>query len=253
MQEVWAEAQANGDMEPFQSKIMGFWWTPTRPDQVGMNFTHIINVDTTRAEDLTRATIEGRRQAYHMLPVLRKYVPGMEECYMVSTPNTVGLRESRRIMADTVLTEFDMKESREWPDAIGYGSFFIDIHSLDGPGMADTQWYPPKGFKYQIPYSILVPKEIDNILTAGRCVSVTHVALGSIRVMVQCILTGEAAGAAAALSLEQGVTPRHVDIAALRATLREAGNILDEADIAAANAQPQFFEAFPQPGVKPAQ
>ncbi|MFO7956004.1 MAG: FAD-dependent oxidoreductase [Candidatus Brocadiia bacterium] len=235
MQEVWEEAQRRGDMEPFQSQIMGFWWTPTRPDWVGVNFTHITGMDATSAEDLTHATIEGRRQAYHSIEVFRKYVPGMENCYMVSTPNTVGIRESRRLMGDYLLTADDVKAQREFADNICYGAFFIDIHHIDGPGMDGTTWRPPEGFKYHIPYRCLLPQGVENLLTAGRCISVTHVALGSTRVMVQCIGTGEAAGTAAALSIEDAVTPRAVDAGELQAALREQGAILSEADIEAHN------------------
>jgi hypothetical protein len=241
MKEVWLQAQRNGDMEPFQTTIMGFWWTPTRPDQVGVNFTHITGVDSTRAADLTHATIEGRRQAFQSVAVFRKYVPGMEQCYLVSTPNTVGIRESRRIVGEVVLTEQDMEARRVWPDSIGHGSFFIDIHHIDGPGMDPATWRPEKGFRYQIPYRILVPQKVDNLLAAGRCVSVTHVALGSIRVMVQCALTGEAAGAASALSLCAGVATRKVDVAALQAELRAHDGILDEADVARVNAGQAWF------------
>ena len=232
MTEVWLEAQKNGDMEPFQNQIMGFWWTPTRPDQVGINFTHITGGVSTSAEDLTYATIEGRRQAFHSIDVFRKYVPGMENCYMVSTPNTVGIRESRRIIGDVVLSEEDMLSGREWEDSIGYGSFFIDIHNIDGPGMSETTYRPDPGFRYQIPYRILLPLELENILTAGRCASVTHVGLGSIRVMAQCFVMGQAAGTAAAISLEDGTSPRDIDWGKLQCRLRESGCILDESDIA---------------------
>ena len=235
MTHVWEQAIANGDMEPFQKTIMGFWWTPTRPDQVGINFTHISRIDASKAEDLSAATIEGRRQAWQCIGVFRKYVPGMEKCYMDSTPNTIGLRESRRILGDLVLTEQDMRAERTWPDSIGYGSFFIDIHNLDGPGMSETVWRPKPGFKYQIPYRILVPRQIENLLVAGRCVSVTHIALGSIRVMVQCMLTGEAAGTAAALSIRQNTAPRKLDVTLLQEQLRAQGNVLNEDDIAKAN------------------
>jgi len=232
---VWKQAQDAGDMEPFQDQIMGWWWTPTRPDQVGVNFTHITDVDATDPRDLTRATVEGRRQAFHCVDVYRKYIPGMEGCYLVSTPNTVGLRESRRIVGDLVLTEDDLRARREWPDTIGYGSFFIDIHNLDGPGMAATTERPEPGFRYQIPYRILLPQKAEHLLVAGRCVSVTHVALGSIRVMPQCVVTGEAAGAAAALSIRDGVAPRELDVAGLQQALRANGAILDEDDIRRAN------------------
>ena len=234
---AWEEAQRKGDMRPFQKTIMGWWWTPTRPDQVGVNFTHIIHVDSTRAEDLTAATIEGRRQAYETIEVYRKYVPGMEHCYMVATPNTVGIRESRRIMGDYVLTEDDVKGQKEFPDNICYGSFFVDIHCIDGPGMDHTVWRPPTGFKYHIPYRVLVPRGTENLLTAGRCVSCTHIALGSIRVMVPCIGMGEAAGTAAVLSLKAGVTPRRIDTGRLQDQLRSQGCILSESDIVAAEEQ----------------
>lgn len=234
---VWEEAQRKGDMRPFQKTIMGWWWTPTRPDQVGVNFTHVIHVDSTRAGDLTAATIEGRRQAYETIEVYRKYVPGMEHCYMVSTPSTIGIRESRRIMGDYVLTEDDVKGQKEFADNICYGSFFVDIHCIDGPGMDHTVWRPPTGFKYHIPYRVLVPRGTGNLLTAGRCVSCTHIALGSIRVMVPCIGMGEAAGTAAALSLKDGITPRRIDIDSLQAQLRSQGCILSESDIVAAEEQ----------------
>mgnify|MGYP006291167049 CR=1 FL=1 len=234
---VYAEAIKRGDMRPFQTGNMGWWHTPTRPDQVGVNFTHVTYIDSTKAEDLTRATIEARKQAYETIAVYRKYIPGMEKCHMVSTPNTIGIRESRRIMGDYMLTEDDVKKQREFKDNICYGSFFVDIHCIDGPGMDPTVWQPPKGFKYHIPYRILLPRDVDNLLTAGRCVSCTHVALGSIRVMVPCIGMGEAAGTAAALSLKNAITPRELDTGILQDQLRSQGGILSEDDIRAVDEQ----------------
>lgn len=231
MAHVWEEAQRRGDMRPFQTRLMGFWWTPTRPDQVGVNFTHINRVDSTRAEDLTAATIEGRKQAYESIAVFRKYVPGMEKCYMVSTPNTVGLRESRRIVGEYLLTKEDVVGQSSFDDSIGYGAFFIDIHNTKGPGMDAKAWVPSAGFKYQIPYRILVPQKVDGLLVAGRCASCDHEALGSLRLMPQCGVMGEAAGTAAALSLQRGTTPRRLSIEALQAQLRRQGGILDAAGI----------------------
>jgi hypothetical protein len=235
MVHVWKQAQENGDMRPFQSRIMGFWWTPTRPDQVGINFTHINNIDATDAGDLTAATIEGRKQAYESIDVFRKYVPGMEACYMVSTPNTVGLRESRRVRGEYTLTRDDVVSAARFKDSIGYGSFFIDIHNTKGPGMDEKTWRPPAGFKYQIPYRILVPRGVDNLLVAGRCASCDHEALGSLRVMPQCGVMGQAAGAASAISLRDGVSPRAVDVNALQRDLKTARCILDEGDVKSAN------------------
>lgn len=231
MSHVWAEAQRRGDMRPFQTALMGFWWTPTRPDQVGVNFTHLLHVDATRAEDLTRATIEGRKQVLESITVFRKYVPGMEQCYLISTPQTVGIRESRRILGEYVMTEDDVKGQVVFEDTIAFGSFFIDIHAIDGPGMSSTVWHPPAPFKYGIPYRILVPRNVENLLVAGRCVSCTHVAMGSLRVMATCMALGEAAGMAAALSLQRRIPPRRLDPEILREHLRREGAIVREADI----------------------
>ncbi|HNT37369.1 MAG TPA: FAD-dependent oxidoreductase, partial [bacterium] len=232
---VWKQAQDNGDMRPFQNQIMGWWWTPTRPDQVGINFTHINFIDGTKAEDLTRATIEGRKQAYECIEVFRKYVPGMEECYMISTPNTVGVRETRRILGDYLLTKEDLLAKKTFSDSIGYGSFFIDIHCVSGPGMDQKTYRPEPGFKYQIPYRILLPQKVENLLVAGRCASCTHEALGSLRVMPQCGVMGQAAGVSAALSLRTSVSPRQVDVGSLQSLLREQDCIVEESDIVKAN------------------
>ena len=224
--EIWKIAQENGDMRPFQKEIMGWWHTDPRPDQLGVNFTHINFVSSLKAEDLTAATLEGRKQVYETIEVYRKYIPGMENCYLLSTPATVGIRESRRIIGRYVLTVEDVKGMREFPDSIGYGSSFIDVHGKHGPGMASETWYPPAGFKYQLPYRILLPQKIDNLLVAGRCVSVTHEALGSVRFIVQCAVTGEAAGTAAALAAEDHVPPAQVDYGKLKTALVARGCII---------------------------
>jgi hypothetical protein len=155
----------------------------------------------------------------------------MESCYMVCTPSTIGIRESRRIHGDYTLTRDDVVGEREFDDSIGYGSFFIDIHSVNGPGMDAKTWRPDKGFKYQIPYRIMVPKDVENLLVAGRCASCDHEALGSIRVMPQCGVMGQAAGAASALSLEAGVPPRGVDVQALQEELRRQSCVVRDEDI----------------------
>jgi len=97
-------------------------------------------------------------------------------------------------------------------------------------------WRPPNGFKYHIPYRILLPHGAENLLTAGRCVSCTHIALGSIRVMVPCIGMGEASGTAAVLSLQQRTSPRQLAVAPLQQQLRRQGGILSEDEIKATNA-----------------
>jgi hypothetical protein len=238
MREVWEKAQADGIMQPFQSVIMGFWHTGVLPDQVGINMTHMVNTDSTKAEDLTRATIEGRRQAHHLVEVFRKVVPGMERCYLISTAPSLGLRESRRIKGVVTLSAEDLANRREWEDSIGYGSFFIDIHNPAGPGMSGQTWRPPRGFHYQIPYRALVPEKIENLLVAGRCISADHVALGSLRIMATCTVMGEASGAAAVLSLHEEVPPRELDTALLGKQLKKQSAIIDNRGVRQVEVQP---------------
>ena len=235
MRDTWLKAQADGIMEPFQDQIMGFWHTDVRPDQVGVNMTHLIDVDTTEAGDLTWATIEGRRQAHHLTEVFRQVVPGMEQCYLISTAPALGLRESRRIQGAVTLTADDVMNEREWEDAICYGSFFIDIHNPAGPGMSGQTWRPAPGFHYQIPYRVMVPVKVNNLIVAGRCISTDHVALGSTRIMSTCMALGEAAGAAAMLSLHEEVLPRELDAQMLREQLRKQGAVVDKEGIKALN------------------
>lgn len=230
-QAFFEDLHARGEMEPFQNQIMGFWHNSVRPDQVGINFTHMIRVDSTKAEQLTAATLEGRRQVQHCVAVFRRHIPGFEQSYLIDTAATIGLRESRRILGDVVVEFDDLMSRRPWPDTIGYGSFFVDIHNLDGPGMSHTTLRPEPGFRYQLPYRCLVPRDVDNLLVAGRCVSCTHRALGSIRVMITCMVLGEAAGVAAALAIADGVTPRAVDVPRLQAELRARGCLLTEEDL----------------------
>lgn len=121
------------------------------------------------------------------------------------------------------------------PAGVGYGSFYIDIHNPAGPGMSGQTWRPPPGFHYSIPYRAMVPERVDNLLVAGRCISADHVALGSTRIMSTCMALGEAAGAAAMLSLHEEVAPRELDARLLQEQLRKQGAVVDEDGIRALN------------------
>lgn len=223
--EMCRKAIEAGDMEPFQTQLMGFWYTKYRPTQVGVNFTNITRCDATDARDVTAATIEGRRQARVLTEVFRKYIPGMERCYMIDTAHYLGVRETRRIVGDQTLTVDDVVGVRKSEQGIAKGSFFVDIHSPDKTGLFEPR-HLPKGAHYDIPYGCLVPQGVENLLVAGRCISADHEALGSTRVMFQCMALGEAAGVAAAVCAQDGGCPREVDVAALREMLTEAGAVV---------------------------
>ena len=224
MREIWLKAQADGIMESFQDQIMGFGHTDVLPDQVGVNMTHLIAVDTTSARDLTWGTIEERRQAHHLVEVFHQVVPGMERCYLISTAPALGTRESRRIKGVVTLTAEDVMSQRDWEDAVCYSSFFVDIHNPARPGMSGQTWRPDPGFRCQIPYRVMVPETVENLLVAGRCILADHVALGSTLIMSTCMALGEAA----MLSLHEEVSPRELGARLLRDQLRVRGAVVDE-------------------------
>lgn len=220
------QAVEKGLMRPWQSQLMGFWWIPTRPDQVGVNFTHM-HLDGSSAFDLTKASIEGRRQVREAVLAMRELVPGFENSYLIDTAPYVGVRETRRICGEYTLTEEDIRNQTIFHDGIGLGAAFVDIHNVDGPGMdAKSGYHLPEGGYYSIPYRTLVPERIENLLVAGRCHSATHEAAGSTRWMSQCMVMGQAAGTAAALAVESRTVPRLIDINALRQALLADGAIL---------------------------
>lgn len=215
-----------GLMGPWQSQLMGFWWGPARPDQVGVNFTHM-HYDGASAFDMSKASIEGRRQVREAVRAMRELAPGFENSYLIDTAAYVGVRETRRIFGEYVLTADDLKNLTIFEDTIGLGGAFIDIHNTEGPGMDSKSGYHlPPGAYYSIPYRTLVPETVDGLLIAGRCHSATHEAAGSTRWMSQCMVMGQAAGAAASLAVSDAVLPRGVDIAMLQERLERDGAIL---------------------------
>ncbi|MBP6965746.1 MAG: FAD-dependent oxidoreductase [Armatimonadetes bacterium] len=226
LQDFCKRAAEAGLMGPWQSQLMGFWWIPSRPDQVGINFTHM-HLDGSSAFDLTRAAIEGRKQVREAVEAMRAMIPGFEKSYLIDTAAQIGVRETRRIFGEYVLTEDDLKGQTIFEDSIGLGAAFVDIHNTEGPGMDRRSGFDfPAGGYYSIPYRSLVPESVDNLLVAGRCHSVTHEAAGSTRWMTQCMVMGQAAGEAAALSIEDSAAPRGINIPTLQERLASGGAVL---------------------------
>ncbi len=183
-----------------------------------INATQINHVDGTKVEDLTKAELEGRKQAYQVLDFLRKHAPGYENAYIDVMPSVVGVRETRRFLGVDYLEKEDLIKGRKWPNAVVTGaSFVIDIHNPDGVGQAEG--FAARVKPYDIPYGCLVPQKIDGLLLSGRCISGSHEAHASYRVQCIAMATGVAAGAAGALSALNSVKPRDVDIANLQKTL----------------------------------
>ena len=179
------------------------------------NLDMAFKVDPTNRRELTRAMIGMRDIAVRMAAFYRKYMPGYEDCYLVHTAQRVGIRDSRRIVCDYTITADDVISGRTFDDAIGrYGSV-LDVHDKDGIHLKEvggSGWF-------HIPYRALLPHGLDGLLVAGRCISADHAAQGCTRSQASCMITGQAAGTAAALAVKAGVGPRGIDVPQLQRIL----------------------------------
>lgn len=201
--------------------------TGLREGEVWVNMSRINGVDGTNPESLTYGEIEGRRQVEEIQRYLQNFVPGFENSHFTKMAPFLGIRETRRIVGEYVMTADDILSCRRFDDAVAVASYPLDIHHPDGGGCTLT-WC---GDSYDIPYRSLVPVGVKNLLVAGRSISTTHEAMSAIRVMAPCMAMGEAAGRAAKLAVRHGITPGEVNIEELRADLQMAGAYLGEEDL----------------------
>jgi FAD dependent oxidoreductase len=223
-------------MEPFRAQAGdGYPWPDANRllwmislhdgDVVINNATRVIGVDGASARELTRAEIEGRRQAALVARFLKRHVPGYERSHLVGTAPNIGVRETRRIVGEYVLTAEDVLGGREFPDRIARCSYPIDVHPPDGKGW--VMEHVADGGSYSIPYRCLLPRDVDHLVVVGRCVSADHRAIASARVMAPVMAMAQAGGLAAAAAAQQRRSPRELDVAALQQALREGGAVLD--------------------------
>jgi len=215
-EQIVAEGQKAGEL-PATISVIRTYACPRRGDR-GVNATQVNGVDGTRARDLTRAELEGRRQAAAVLEFLRKHAPGYENAYLSLMPAVVGVRETRRVLGVEYLDRKDLIAGRRRDDAVvREANFVIDIHNPAGGGQAEGLAARVK--PYDIPYGCLVPKTLDGLLLAGRCISGSHDAHASYRVQCIAMAIGAAAGAAAALAARGKTPPRRLAPADVRKAL----------------------------------
>ena len=196
----------------------------TRRGEIHFNTTRVIKVDSTNVLEMTGAELEGRRQVLQMFNFLKERVPGFEKSYIIAIGAQIGVRESRRIVGDYVMTDEDILNARKFEDGIALNNYPIDIHNPAGAGTVLK--YVPKGDFYSVPYRALIPRKIENLLVGGRPISTTHVAHSSTRVMPIAVATGHACGVAAALAAAGDGAVRHVDAGKLRHMLADQKAIL---------------------------
>lgn len=195
----------------------------------GFNFGHIFGIDGSKAEDLTHGAIAGRALVHHITDWLRKNIAGFEQAFLSLTGEQVGIRETRRIVGDYVLTSDDFQSCRSFPDDIARNAYYIDLHMANAQsGM--TMVHLPPGESHGIPYRSLLPVGIENVIAAGKCISTDRATQGATRVMPNCFAMGEAAGTAGALLSTNGMNrTRGINIKELQQQLVRQGAWLGEA------------------------
>ena len=221
IEELVNQAEADGVLSPAEGGYVQAFSVPGRPGEMAFNCPRITHVNGARVEDLTKCEILGRQRIRKVIEFCRRYLRGFEGAYLAWTAPMVGVRETRRIVGEYVLTAEDVLEARKFEDGIAKNCYPIDIHNPTGEGTV-LRRLPPDEY-HEVPYRCLVPLEIDNLLVAGRCISATFEAQGSIRIQANCRAFGEAAGVAAALCASGDLVPRELPPEELIGVLRANG------------------------------
>jgi len=194
------------------------------------NVSHVFGIDPTEETSLTAGLIASRRLLREYEQFYRKHIDGFADAEIVTSGSLLGVRESRRITGDYVLNRDDYLARRDFDDEIGRYNFPADIHP-PRPGREELEEHKKifhhegykRGESYGIPYRILLPQTLDNVLTCGRCVSTDRYVHASLRVIPGCWITGQAAGIAAAMAIAGDTAPRAIDVKALQQKLRTLG------------------------------
>jgi hypothetical protein len=213
------EAAAAGELQLPREDIL-FFATP-HEQEVSVNSTRVTRVLGTEVWDLSYAEWASRRQMRQIAEFLRRYVPGFDKSYVAQSGVQVGVRETRRVLGDYQLTADDVLTARKFDDAVARGAYPIDIHNPKGSGTLLRRL--PPGEAYDIPLRCLLPRSVEGLLVAGRCISGTHEAHSSYRVMPIVMATGQAAGVCAALAARCGVSPRRVRVDSVQRELARQG------------------------------
>jgi hypothetical protein len=218
------EAEKHGRRFPRRTPIIR---PQKNPMEWRANVTQLANadgtpVDATDALQLSAAEAEGRRQIADFIGFLREYAPGFEEAYLLEIAPQVGVRETRRIVGDYQLTEADVLDCASFPDTIGVNGWMIEEH-VAGDIRFRWQDIPRcRGFNH-LPYRMLLPRGVGNLLVAGRCASMTHHGQSAARVSGACFVMGQAAGTAAALACRLGTAPHALPVPLLQQQLSGDG------------------------------
>ncbi len=224
MQQLYKVAQATGEITNPREDVLVF--NTTSPSIFHFNTTRVIKHNPVDPWEISDAEAIAREQVYEMYRFLKTYVPGCENARLISSASHIGVRESRKIVGEYVLTKNDLLNNTKFDDGICACNYEIDIHSPDGSGT--SHYFFPDWEYYTIPYRCLVPKDSKNVLVAGRCISSDHDAQASFRVIPFATAIGEAAGTAASIALDVNSTVKDVPVDALLAQLRKQGAFIEK-------------------------
>lgn len=222
LEERYRARQAEGKITNPRENILVFFGLGE--GIVHFNTTRVIRHDPTDPAALSRAEMIARRQVWEMVKFLREESEAFSHCTLLSLANRIGVRESRKLKGVHILTAEELERGVYFPDTVALGNYGVDIHNPTGTGT--TVHYLSDEAYYSIPYRSLLPKEYDNLLVAGRCLSATHEAQSAVRIMPTCVCMGQAAGIAAAVAAETGTALSGVDTDAVRRRLTERGAVL---------------------------
>ena len=216
LDEPFEKARANG-LIPSGLKGIGGTWSGISDvgDATYLNMVHMHGYDGTDVWDLTHAEIEGRRQAMLAVKALQQFAPGFEHANLRNFGMTLGVRDTRKIVGRYNLTEDDVRHQGRFNNAIGIFPEFID-----GYGVLVL---PTTGRYFQIPYDALVPKQVDNLLVAGRSIAGDKISHASVRNMMCCTVSGQGAGVAAAISVKHGKSTSEIEIEQVQEELKHQG------------------------------
>jgi hypothetical protein len=190
-----------------------------RPGTGAVQATHVYQINPLDTRDLTRATIQARRQAQDLVQVMQR-IPGLENVRLVQTAPAIGVREARHLAGRHTLTLEDLRAGRKFEDAVTFGAFGVDIHDVK---RGEKSAHGTKIRPYEVPYRCLLPESARGLLFAGRCISGTHEAHASYRVTGTCMAMGQAAGLAAAMAARRDGSPDEIEGRSLRRALEARG------------------------------
>jgi len=211
--EPFNKAKEAGEI-PKDIRLESFWGNFTDAGEItNMNAIHMPNIDSTDVMDLTKAEMDGRQQVMWAVAALKKYTPGFEKARLRNIGSSLGIRESRKIIGEYNLTEQDVLHQARFDDSIGIFPEFLDSHKI--------AVMPSTGRYFHVPYRNILPQKVENLLVAGRSVAGDKISHAATRQMMCCVVTGQGAGTAAALSVKDNVTCKQVNISNVQKALEK--------------------------------